>query len=123
MEEASKPRERMKIESYEFGRITIGGKTYTSDVVVYPEGVDDGWWRREGHKLHVEDIREIVQRRPEVLVVGTGHDALMKIPPETQEHVRSKGVSLIAKGTKEACEIYNQLVGSRRVIAALHLTC
>lgn len=35
----------MAIEDYEFGRITIDGATYTSDVIIRPEGVDDSWWR------------------------------------------------------------------------------
>jgi hypothetical protein len=29
----------MKIEAYEFGRIVYGGKTYTSDLIIYPDRV------------------------------------------------------------------------------------
>ncbi|RLI41160.1 hypothetical protein DRO69_11945, partial [Candidatus Bathyarchaeota archaeon] len=63
------------IDSYDFGVIVIKGKRYTSDVIVLPEKVIDGWWRKEGHSLHMEDLKEVIERepKPEVLVVGTGY--------------------------------------------------
>ncbi|NIM44126.1 MAG: hypothetical protein GTN80_00380 [Nitrososphaeria archaeon] len=113
----------MKIESYDFGRITIGGESYTNDLIIYPEKVDDSWWRREGHRLNVEDLKEIILHEPEVLIVGTGYYERMRVQPETEKYLRLKGITLIVKGTREACETYNQLIRSKRVVAALHLTC
>lgn len=112
------------IDSYGFGRITINGKRYTNDVIVFSDRVKDNWWRKEGHRLQVEDIETVVKQKPEVLVVGTGCFGLVKIPVETVEFLRSKGVKLIAQKTREACTTYNRLVESgKKVIAALHLTC
>ncbi|MFQ6085295.1 MAG: Mth938-like domain-containing protein [Candidatus Bathyarchaeia archaeon] len=111
------------IDSYTFGRIVVNGKTYTNDVIVYPQFVDGRWWRKEGHRLCIDDIRSIVDRRPEVLVIGTGHSGLMKVLPETKEYVESKGIELVAQKTTEACDTYNRLLKSKRVVAALHLTC
>ena len=111
------------IDSYEFGRIVIDGRTYTSDVIIFPNRVKEGWWRKEGHRLHVEDIEEAVKEKPDVLVVGTGHSGLVDIPKETADYIKSKGIELIAENTAKATEIYNRLSKSKRVIAALHLTC
>lgn len=111
------------IESYEFGRVVIDGRAYTSDVIIFPNRVKSGWWRREGHKLHVEDIEEAIKERPEALVVGTGYSGLMEIPRQTADHLRLKGIELIAENTGKAVETYNRLSKSKRVIAALHLTC
>ncbi|UCE15325.1 MAG: Mth938-like domain-containing protein [Candidatus Bathyarchaeota archaeon] len=112
------------IDSYDFGQIVINGRRYTSDVIVFPDRVRDSWWRREGHQLHVKDIEEAVQEeKPEVLVVGTGHSGLMKVLPETEKYLKSKGIELIAQSTREACKTFNRIVKSKRVIAALHLTC
>jgi len=58
-----------------------------------------------------------------VLVVGTGYSGLMKVLPETENYLKSKGIELIVQSTREACETFNRLVKSKRVIAALHLTC
>ena len=111
------------IDSYDFGRIVINGKRYSSDLIVFPDKVRDGWWRKEGHRLDVEDLKDVLEAKPEVLVVGTGYSGLMKVPAETREFVRSKGIELIVQGTAEACKTFNRLVKSRKVVAALHLTC
>ena len=111
------------IDSYDFGRIVINGKRYNSDLIVFPDKVRDGWWRKEGHRLHVEDLKDVLEAKPEVLVVGTGYSGLMTVPPETRKYVESEGIELIAQNTREACETFNLLVKSRKVVAALHLTC
>jgi hypothetical protein len=112
------------IDSYEFGRITINGRRYTSDVIVYQDRVKDGWWRKEGHELHVEDVGEIVKEKPEVLIVGTGYSSCMRVPTETREYLKSMGVELIVEDTSNACRTYNRLLKlKKRVVAALHLTC
>ncbi len=111
------------IDSYEFGRIVINGKRYNSDLIVFPDKVRDGWWRKEGHRLHVEDLKDVLEAKPEVLVVGTGYSGLMTVPPETRKYVESEGIELIAQRTAEACKTFNRLVQSRKVVAALHLTC
>jgi hypothetical protein len=111
------------IDSYDFGRIVINGRRYTTDLIVFPDHVKDGWWRKEGHSLHIKDLDEAVQEEPEVLIVGTGYSGLMKIPAETREYIESKGIELIAQRTAEACKTFNSLVKSKKVVAALHLTC
>jgi hypothetical protein len=38
------------IDNYEFGSITINGKTYNNDVIIRAEEfLNDKWWRKEGH--------------------------------------------------------------------------
>lgn len=111
------------IDSYDFGRIIIAGKRYSSDLIVFPDKVRDGWWRKEGHRLHVEDLKDVLEAKPEVLVVGTGYSGLMTVPPETRKYVESEGIKLIAQRTAEACKTFNRLVKSRKVVAAFHLTC
>ena len=111
------------IESYEFGRIVIKGKGYTTDVIIYPDHVDDNWWREEGHSLSSVDLWTVIQAEPEVLVVGTGRYGLMRVLPETEKYLLEQGIRLIAQRTAEAVHIYNQLCQSTRVVAALHLTC
>ena len=112
------------IESYDFGRIVVDGKEYTSDLIISLNRVKDGWWRKHGHRLAIEDLREIIEERPEVLVVGTGYSGLLKIPSETKRHIEKKGIELIVQPTEQACETYNALIRSgRKAVAALHLTC
>ena len=111
------------IDSYDFGRIIINGRRYATDLIVFPDMVKEGWWRKEGHNLRIEDLDEVIQDKPEVLIIGTGYSGLMKVPAETREYVESKGIELIAQRTTEACKTFNSLIKSRKVVAALHLTC
>ncbi|MBI4321766.1 MAG: hypothetical protein HY675_25005 [Chloroflexi bacterium] len=112
------------IEGYDFGRIVIDGKEYDSDVIVYTGHVDASWWRKEGHELHVEDIKETLDRvHPEVLVIGTGHAGRMTVLPETKDYLHLRGIDMIVEPTSMAVETYNRLSGSRKALAALHITC
>ena len=111
------------IDSYDFGRIVVNGKRYNSDLIIFPDKVRDGWRRKKGHRLHVEDLKDILEAKPEVLVVGTGYSGLMTVPSETRNYVESEGIELIAQNTREACKTFNRLVKSKKVIAALHITC
>ena len=112
------------IDSYSFGRIVIDGRSYTADVVVFPNRVMDRWWRKEGHRLDIEDLKEVFREKPEVLIVGIGRWGLVKVPAETKNYVESKGIELIIQRTRGACEAYNRLKQSgRKIVAALHLTC
>ncbi|MEW6002497.1 MAG: MTH938/NDUFAF3 family protein [Nitrospirota bacterium] len=113
----------MKIEHYSFGKITIDGKTYTSDVIIYPGRVDSSWWRKEGHSLQIVDLSEVIKAKPQVLVVGTGYSGLMAVPEKTQTYLESKGIEVQVARTEKAVELFNELQKDRIVIAALHLTC
>jgi len=113
----------MKIEHYSFGKITIDGETYTSDVIIYPERVDSSWWRKEGHTLHIEDLQDVLNADPAVVVIGTGFFGIMKVPKETIAYLESKGIEVHAARTGKAVEVFNALQKGKKVIAAFHLTC
>jgi hypothetical protein len=112
------------IEGYRFGRIVVEDVEYKRDLLIFPDRVESDWWRIEGHKLHVEDIRKILDFEPEVLVVGKGAYGRMKITDEAETALSDKGIQVIAKKTDEACKEYNDLIKKgKKAVAALHLTC
>jgi len=102
------------IDSYEFGMIVVNGKKYYSDVIIYPDKVDD---------LVPQDLEKVVEAKPEVLIVGTGNWGMMKVPSSTQQWVKSQGIQLKIELTQNACQVYNRVFQSKRTVAALHLTC
>lgn len=111
------------IESYSFGEIVIDGEKYSNDVIIFPDHVKRDWWRKEGHSLHPEDLEEVVEASPEVLVVGTGAYGRLSVPRDTREHIESNGIELVLEKTESACETYNELAEEKETVAALHLTC
>ncbi len=111
------------IDSYQFGFIVVNGKKYASDVIIFPDSVSDNWRRKTSHQLRLDELSEAIVENPEALIVGTGAFGVMEVLPEVKQSLEAQGIKLIAQPTNEACQIYNQLCQSQRVVAALHLTC
>ncbi|UCH03923.1 MAG: hypothetical protein JSW05_10070 [Candidatus Thorarchaeota archaeon] len=113
----------MRIDNYRFGSIVVDGREYKNDVIIFPDHVESDWWRRSGHELCVEDLVSVLDFGPRTLIVGTGHNGRMKVLDETTDRLRAIGCELVAKKTKEACEVYNSCRDEDGVVACLHLTC
>ena len=64
-----------RLQDYSFGRIVVDGQEQTRDLIVLPERVVTNWWRREGHSLALDDLREVEGELPEKLILGTGAHA------------------------------------------------
>ena len=113
----------MNIDHYSFGRVVIDGRDYTSDLIIFPDRLDPGWRRKEGHRLQPEDLTDVVAAAPHALVIGTGKMGMMKIPPETRVFLESKGIEVHVARSGRAVEMFNRLRGAKKTIACLHLTC
>ena len=112
-----------EIEFYSFGKMIVDGSTYTNDLILYPETIQDSWRRREGHSLTVEDIPDVVKEKPDVLVVGTGASEMMHISEDTTQKLLEMGVEIVAAPTDRAIKYYNKLKSKKHTIGAFHLTC
>ena len=111
------------IDSYSFGSVTVNGKSYDSDVIIYPDRVNPSWWRKQGHNLCLEDLEEVLRYKPEVLVVGQGKPGLMKVPGAIIDRLHREGIEVVTGSTEKAIRAYNELCSKKKVVAALHLTC
>jgi hypothetical protein len=111
------------IESYVFGRMMISGSDYRSDLIIFPNKVFSPWWRKTGHRLCLEDLKEVLQEDFDVLVVGTGFMGLMKVEQEIHQHARSHGYHLMIEKTQKAVEDFNNLFSQKKTIGVFHLTC
>jgi hypothetical protein len=111
-----------RLSEYSFGRVTVDGQEETKDVIVLPDRVVRGWWRRDGHSLVLEDLADVLDELPERLVVGTGAYAQMRPDPGTVEQLRGRGIEVETLPTADAVRRYEEL-DPRTTAAALHLTC
>ena len=116
---------RMTIEHYDFGRITVDGTTYTDDVIISPDGVDDSWWREKGHELCCADLDSVWAKDPDILLIGTGARGVLTVLPEARKLMDRRTDQVHVLRTEDAVHRYNELAEKedRRVVAALHLTC
>ncbi|RLE82999.1 MAG: hypothetical protein DRJ36_00055, partial [Thermoprotei archaeon] len=67
-----------RVNDYKFGEIVVEGKVYSKDLILLPGRIVENWWRREGHELCLDDLKEVLKEDIEVLVVGTGYYGFMK---------------------------------------------
>ena len=116
------------IDRYVFGRIVIDGRVYTRDLVLTRDRVWEDWWREQGHRLSLADLKEVFKVHPKILIVGTGAMGRVQVPVETSQAIERRGIELHVLPTGQACTLYNALydaleAGERKVVAALHLTC
>jgi hypothetical protein len=111
------------IDSYSFGSIVIDGKKYRKDLIIFPERIKENWLRRRGHLLTEEDIREILDYGPEVFIIGTGANGLMKVDEKVIEKLETAGIEYMIKKSGDAVDEYNRVHGDKKTVCALHLTC
>ncbi len=114
----------MHIDSYQFGRIVIDGAVYTKDCLILGGVIRPNWRREEGHSLSVEDLREVIEAKPAILVIGCGASGVMDVPEDTQQELQKLGIKAEVYDTHRAVKRFNELAKSgENAAAALHLTC
>lgn len=112
------------IESYSFGKITIDGAAYDSDLIILPGKVIKGWRRISGHVVRVEDLSSLLDNPPEILVIGCGFTGRMKPHEDLLSYATRHGIKLEFLRTKEACAALNSAFEEGKDAAgAFHLTC
>ncbi len=113
------------IESYEFGKIVIGGKEYTNDVIIVKGKVYPNWFRAEGHFLSKEDLGPILEGGIHTLLIGTGYNCVMRVGEDVRKYCREKKIELIELGSREIVDKYNEFEHKdlSGVALGIHLTC
>lgn len=113
----------MRVEHYSFGTIRLDGKEFRRDVIVFGEFIKE-WWRKEGHRVCIEDVEDLFKLRPEVVVIGTGYYGVMKVDRDVVEKFEDLGIDVICEDSRRAVETYNKLLKEgKKVALAIHLTC
>ncbi len=115
----------MHIDRYGFGELVVDGRPIRTDVLLTPEGVQEHWWRREGHVLHVADLGAVLDGHPERLIIGTGAYGHMRPDPGLLRDLAARGVTVEMLPTAAAVARINELLRSEggSWAGALHLTC
>lgn len=116
------------IEDVRFGRITVDGRPYEYDIVIYPSGKIEPRKkeiskRKHGtsHKFDPDELREYLGEDFDVLIVGTGIYGMLSLLPESRG--LAGGREIIEKPTPEAARLFNELRKKKRVLGIFHVTC
>jgi hypothetical protein len=113
-----------RIEKCSFGILVIDGKTYSDDLIILPDGkILKPWWRQRGHQLTMDDLSDLVDSSPELIVAGTGISGNMKPDHNLVKDLSRLAIGLIAEPNNKAIEVFNNMGPEKRVGACFHLTC
>src|SRR6056297_2786811 len=110
----------MHIDSYQFGKIVINGRKYESDVIIFPDQVKD-WWRKQGHEVAIDDIKEVLNKKPDIFLIGIGVSGRVDVLKETKKALKKNNIKCKIFKTKQAVDFYNKN-SDKNIIAGFHLT-
>ncbi len=112
------------IERHSFGSMTISGKRYTSDLKIINGQVFPDWWRKTGHSVAIDEVTDILDAKPDYLIIGSGKFGLMKVGDRLRRYLSECGIQVIVERSKSAMKTYNQMYADGKNIAgAFHLSC
>jgi hypothetical protein len=117
----------LRVDAYEFGRITIDGASYDHDVVV--EGGVVRKRRKGPSKLRKAEFGhtpltadEKIPWRARRLWIGTGAYGSLPVTADLREEARRRGVELVEKPTPELVRLINKGLPAHTNLI-LHVTC
>lgn len=117
-----------KIDELIFGSIVVEGKKYRRDILLFADGTvkkrKGGFLMFGSHKIKKQELEELSQGQPEIIIVGTGTNGVAHIAPEAESWAKGKNLSLLVQPSYDAVTRLNELVEQKKKVAALmHITC
>jgi hypothetical protein len=109
---------------YEDICLRVDSKRYCKDLKILGGEVNGHWWRKEGHRVDVEDLRDLLSGEPDIIVIGTGYAGLMEVSERLRRVLTDRNIELIEEVTPEAVKVFNKIQSrARKIAGAFHLTC
>ena len=112
----------------QFGWASVGGKKFSKDIIIH---VDRKITERQtelsagyrGEYFHLplseRELEFLDAEKPEVVIIGAGHKAMMTLTPRAKEIIER--YDNIVLSTPRALEQINR--ENRRFVAIIHVTC
>jgi len=118
----------MRIESTEFGSITIDGKCYDFDVVIRMSGEIAKRKKKlskkyygTSHMISKDEAKFVYEKGCDQFILGTGQYGNVKLSKEAAEYFDKKHCEVIAQPTPKAINSFNKSEKDR--IGLFHVTC
>jgi hypothetical protein len=117
-----------RIEKFKFGSITIDGKTYTSDVIIRPDGEVKKRKKKlskdvygTSHTISLEEAKHVFKKSAKTLIIGGGQFGRVKLSAEATDYLAKKGCEVTLLPTPKAIQAWNET--EYETIGLFHITC
>lgn len=108
------------VTSYGPGYIEINAVRHDQSVLVMPEGNIEPWPVNRFEDLEPAHFEALLERKPEVVLLGTG-DRLRFPHPRLTAALARRHIGVDAMDLQAACRTYNILMAEGRKVAAILL--
>lgn len=110
------------IKTYEPGRVQIRERYFSTSLIVLRDELLTDWQPRDAADLRAADLKPLVEKRPEVVILGTGETQFFP-DPAAFATLMDLGIGFEVMNNAAACRTYNVLLAEdRRAALALILT-
>jgi uncharacterized protein len=107
------------IRAWELGRVLIGERWFTGNLVLSAERIVEDWVARGPSDLSVDDLAAAIDMRPEIILIGAGESTVLP-DIDLMAALAAQAIGLEIMKTSAACRTFNVLVHEqRRVVAVL----
>lgn len=110
-----------RVHSYSAGSVVIAENTYNSSLILSSDTIIDDWSPENIFQLSQDDLDQIIELEPELVLLGTGDD--LHFPEhEITMAFYSRNIGIEVMDTGAACRAFNFLAAEgRKVVAALFM--
>ena len=107
------------VTAYGDGWFEVNAVRHVGPILVMPDGEVASWPLADPAQPDEFDLEPILERRPEVVLLGTGATHAFA-PARMTARLHAAGIGIESMDSKAACRTYNILMAEgRRVLAAL----
>lgn len=106
------------ITAYGADYIEINKQRYAQNLIVMPQALIQDWQVASFADIANKHFQQIVDQKPEVVLLGTGTKHLF-LHPRHYQLLTDKGIALECMTTAAACRTYNILMSEGRNVAAV----
>ncbi len=110
-----------KINSSNFGSITVDNVTYKHDVYILSSGKVEE--RAYGHTFTKEQVDHVLKEKPDVVFIGKGTSGLASLSSDARAFLEKEGIEIIEAETPSIRDKFNELAKTKKVAAIIHVTC
>jgi len=109
---------KVNIKSYEPGEITLNIGQFSQAIFLLNGDKKDFSGAKSFQELNFEDIKPALVEKPEILIIGTGHNHQI-LPISLTKQINALGIAVEAMASRQACHTYQVLMYEQRVVYAL----
>jgi hypothetical protein len=118
----------MKINSTNFGSITVKGKTYENDILIRINGQIEKRKKKlskkvygTSHKISLAEAEYVYEKGADKIIIGTGQTGYVELSKKAGRFFEEKDLKSKLLRTPKAIKLWNKSKGD--VIAMFHVTC